>query len=270
MRTSAPTGSMSAAYSSSTTTPSARRLAAADAAGALPAVGGSAGPRDRARDRRRADRGRPRAALPRRETDDGFASDEGTFTICSFWLVSALAEMGELARARRPVREAAVARQSAGAIRRAIDALHRPSSGQLPAGIHTPGADQRRVHIIRAEDAQLHALNETELDRLGETEGTSIVPLHHTEREPLRIRMSWADVFVVFVVSHLRWATTSCRPSGRRCTNTAASDRDARTDVVRCSRTSRPIRSRSCRHDLALGRLHFGVFGVAALIAVPH
>jgi GH15 family glucan-1,4-alpha-glucosidase len=34
------------------------------------------------------------------ETDDGFASDEGTFTICSFWLVSALAEIGELARAR--------------------------------------------------------------------------------------------------------------------------------------------------------------------------
>ncbi len=34
------------------------------------------------------------------ETDDGFASEEGTFTICSFWLVSALAEIGEIARAR--------------------------------------------------------------------------------------------------------------------------------------------------------------------------
>jgi GH15 family glucan-1,4-alpha-glucosidase len=34
------------------------------------------------------------------ETDDGFASEEGTFTICSFWLVSALVEIGELARAR--------------------------------------------------------------------------------------------------------------------------------------------------------------------------
>ena len=33
-------------------------------------------------------------------TDDGFASEEGTFTICSFWLVSALVEVGELARAR--------------------------------------------------------------------------------------------------------------------------------------------------------------------------
>ncbi len=34
------------------------------------------------------------------ETDDGLAGEEGTFTICSFWLVSALVEIGELARAR--------------------------------------------------------------------------------------------------------------------------------------------------------------------------
>jgi alpha,alpha-trehalase len=35
-----------------------------------------------------------------KETDDGFAGEEGTFTICSFWLVSALAEIGEYGRAR--------------------------------------------------------------------------------------------------------------------------------------------------------------------------
>jgi GH15 family glucan-1,4-alpha-glucosidase len=34
------------------------------------------------------------------ETDDGFSGEEATFTICSFWLVSALVEIGELARAR--------------------------------------------------------------------------------------------------------------------------------------------------------------------------
>ena len=34
------------------------------------------------------------------ETDDGFSGEEGTFTICSFWLVSALVEIGEVARAR--------------------------------------------------------------------------------------------------------------------------------------------------------------------------
>ena len=34
------------------------------------------------------------------ETDDGLHGEEGTFAICSFWLVSALAEIGELDRAR--------------------------------------------------------------------------------------------------------------------------------------------------------------------------
>ncbi|CAN5466246.1 glycoside hydrolase family 15 protein [soil metagenome] len=34
------------------------------------------------------------------ETDDGLSGEEGTFTICSFWLVSALVEIGEISRAR--------------------------------------------------------------------------------------------------------------------------------------------------------------------------
>jgi GH15 family glucan-1,4-alpha-glucosidase len=34
------------------------------------------------------------------ETDDGLSGPEGTFTICSFWLVSALSEIGEPQRAR--------------------------------------------------------------------------------------------------------------------------------------------------------------------------
>jgi GH15 family glucan-1,4-alpha-glucosidase len=34
------------------------------------------------------------------ETDDGLSGEEGTFAICSFWLVSALAEIGERRRAR--------------------------------------------------------------------------------------------------------------------------------------------------------------------------
>lgn len=35
------------------------------------------------------------------QTDDGLSGEEGTFTICSFWLVSALVEIGEVARAKR-------------------------------------------------------------------------------------------------------------------------------------------------------------------------
>jgi GH15 family glucan-1,4-alpha-glucosidase len=35
------------------------------------------------------------------ETDDGLHGEEGTFTICSFWLVSALSEIGEVTKARQ-------------------------------------------------------------------------------------------------------------------------------------------------------------------------
>ena len=35
------------------------------------------------------------------ETDDGLAGEEGAFTICSFWLVSALCEIGEIERGAR-------------------------------------------------------------------------------------------------------------------------------------------------------------------------
>ena len=35
------------------------------------------------------------------ETDDGFSGEEGTFTTCSFWLVSALCEIGEIGKARK-------------------------------------------------------------------------------------------------------------------------------------------------------------------------
>jgi GH15 family glucan-1,4-alpha-glucosidase len=34
------------------------------------------------------------------ETDDGLHGEEGTFLICSFWLVSALSEIGERERAQ--------------------------------------------------------------------------------------------------------------------------------------------------------------------------
>jgi GH15 family glucan-1,4-alpha-glucosidase len=35
------------------------------------------------------------------ETDDGLSGREGTFAICTFWLISALVEIGQLERARR-------------------------------------------------------------------------------------------------------------------------------------------------------------------------
>ena len=44
-------------------------------------------------------------------TDTGFSGEEGTFTICSFWLVSALAMIGETDRARgSPIRRVGLRR----------------------------------------------------------------------------------------------------------------------------------------------------------------
>ena len=77
------------------------------------------------------------------ETDDGLSGEEGTFTICSFWLVSALVEIGEIHRRQAPVRTAAVLRQPPAPVRRGDRATHRAAPGQLPAGVHPPGADQR-------------------------------------------------------------------------------------------------------------------------------
>ena len=72
------------------------------------------------------------------ETDDGFTGEEGSFTICSFWLVSALCEIGEYEPGPQAVRQAAVLRRAAGALRRGDRPAHRTASGQLPAGVHPP------------------------------------------------------------------------------------------------------------------------------------
>ena len=47
------------------------------------------------------------------ETDDGLSGKEGTFLICSFWLVSALAVVGEMERATEPDGAAAADRLAA-------------------------------------------------------------------------------------------------------------------------------------------------------------
>ena len=64
-------------------------------------------------------------------TDTGIAGEEGAFTICSFWLVSALAMIGETDRARS-VPAVALSRRAAPALRRGDRHGDRGASGQLP------------------------------------------------------------------------------------------------------------------------------------------
>ena len=77
------------------------------------------------------------------ETDDGLAGEEGSFAICSFWLVSALVEIGEVRRARDLCDKLLSYASPLG-----LYAGDRPALGppprQLPSGVHPPGPDQRR------------------------------------------------------------------------------------------------------------------------------
>ena len=77
------------------------------------------------------------------ETDDGLSGDEGTFTICSFWLVSALVEIGELTRAKLLCGKLLSSASSLGLYAEEIDPHCGPAPRQLPPGVYTPGADQR-------------------------------------------------------------------------------------------------------------------------------
>ena len=54
------------------------------------------------------------------ETDDGLSGKEGTFVICSFWLVSALAVIGEMQRARDMMTQTDQGRVTPGSVRRGV------------------------------------------------------------------------------------------------------------------------------------------------------
>ena len=76
------------------------------------------------------------------ETDDGLSGKEGSFLICSFWLVSALAIVGEQQRARDLMEQLLSVASPLGLYAEEFDTEHRPAPGQLPAGLLPPGADR--------------------------------------------------------------------------------------------------------------------------------
>ena len=88
------------------------------------------------------------------ETDDGQQGEEGTFLICSFWLVSALSEIGEGAAARQLCERLLGYASPLEALRRGARCAQRPASRQLPAGVHPPRAHQRRVARRGRRDAR--------------------------------------------------------------------------------------------------------------------
>ncbi len=102
------------------------------------------------------------------ETDDGFASEEGTFTICSFWLVSALAEIGEIARARSLCERLLSFASPLDLYAEEIDAMSGRHLGNFPQAFTHLALINAVVHVIRAEQQiELRALaREPEIDRV--------------------------------------------------------------------------------------------------------
>ena len=78
------------------------------------------------------------------ETDDGLSGKEGTFLICSFWLVSALAIVGEEQRARDMLERLLRVASPLGLYAEEFDSDTGRHLGQLPTGLLAPGPHRSR------------------------------------------------------------------------------------------------------------------------------
>ncbi len=97
------------------------------------------------------------------ETDDGLAGEEGTFTICSFWLVAALCEIGEVARAKRLCEKLLSYASVLQLYAEEIDPQTGRHLGNFPQAFTHLALINAVMHVIRA-DQQLE-LREFSLDR---------------------------------------------------------------------------------------------------------
>ncbi|WP_082518508.1 MULTISPECIES: glycoside hydrolase family 15 protein [unclassified Rhodococcus (in: high G+C Gram-positive bacteria)] len=86
-------------------------------------------------------------------TDDGLSGEEGTFTICSFWLVSALVEIGELHRAKRLCERLLGFASPLKLYAEEIDAKTGRHLGNFPQAFTHLALINAVVHVIRAEEA---------------------------------------------------------------------------------------------------------------------
>lgn len=89
------------------------------------------------------------------ETDDGLAGKEGTFLICSFWLVSALVEIGELRRARELCERLLGYASPLGLFAEEIDPLTGRHLGNFPQAFTHLALINAVMHVIRADEAQI-------------------------------------------------------------------------------------------------------------------
>jgi GH15 family glucan-1,4-alpha-glucosidase len=87
------------------------------------------------------------------ETDDGLSGEEGTFAICSFWLVSALAEIGEHDRARALCERMLGYASPLNLYAEEIDSRSGRHLGNFPQAFTHLALINAVMHVIRADHA---------------------------------------------------------------------------------------------------------------------
>jgi len=87
------------------------------------------------------------------ETDDGVLGGEGAFTICSFWLVSALVKIGELDRARALCERLLSHASPLGLYAEQLDPTTGRHLGNFPQAFTHLALIDAVMHVIRAEEA---------------------------------------------------------------------------------------------------------------------
>jgi GH15 family glucan-1,4-alpha-glucosidase len=85
------------------------------------------------------------------ETDDGLSGEEGTFTICSFWLVSALVETGEVEQARKLCERLLAYASPLELYAEEIDTYSGRHLGNFPQAFTHLALINAVMHVIRAE-----------------------------------------------------------------------------------------------------------------------
>ncbi len=85
------------------------------------------------------------------ETDDGLSGEEGSFTICSFWLVSALVEIGEIQRGRELCEKLLAYASPLGLYAEEIDPRTGRHLGNYPQAFTHLALINAVMHVIRAD-----------------------------------------------------------------------------------------------------------------------
>ena len=86
-----------------------------------------------------------------KETDDGLSGEEGSFTICSFWLVSALVEIGDVMRARQLCEKLLSFASPLGLYAEEIDPHSGRHLGNFPQAFTHLALINAVIHLIRAD-----------------------------------------------------------------------------------------------------------------------